>query len=171
MGGEREEFIYNQIDGSRSVSTTPLSGDTASGHSWSSMWRRVLYPHSPFGLVARLSATHKRAQTVSDPPQSPTRSLEGSGSQTDPLTPWYNVRARIIPFRYSPDLRGERCRDRAETKETHPFHECYVFLKIALRKIEIALKKKSEKKRRNHFMSAMFFRLSASCIHVTLLAA
>jgi hypothetical protein len=73
------------------------------------------------------------------------------------------VRARIIPFRYSPDLRGERCRDRAETKETHPFHECYVFLKIALRKIEIALKKKSEKKRRNHFMSAMFFRLSASC--------
>ena len=33
-GGEREEFIDNQIDGSRSVSTTPLSGDTASGHSW-----------------------------------------------------------------------------------------------------------------------------------------
>ena len=43
-------------------------------------------PHSPFGLVVRLSATHKRAQTqtVSGPPQSPTRSLEVSGSQTDP---------------------------------------------------------------------------------------
>ncbi len=40
--------------------------------------------------MARLSATHKRAQTVSGPPQSPNRSLEGSGSQTDPLTPWYN---------------------------------------------------------------------------------
>jgi hypothetical protein len=37
-------------------------------------------PPLPFGLVARLSATHKRAQTVSGPPQSPTRSLEGSGS-------------------------------------------------------------------------------------------
>jgi hypothetical protein len=27
-------------------------------------WRRVLYPHSPFGLVARVSATHKRDQTL-----------------------------------------------------------------------------------------------------------
>ena len=61
------------------VSTTPLSGDTASGRSGTSIWRRVLYPHSPFGLVARLSATHKRAQTVSGPPQSPPRSLEVSG--------------------------------------------------------------------------------------------
>ena len=52
-----------------------------------SIWR--LYPHSPFGLVARLSATHKRAQTVSGPPQSPTCSLEVSGSQTDLLTPSY----------------------------------------------------------------------------------
>jgi hypothetical protein len=52
-----------------------------------SIWRRELYPHSPFGLVARLSATHKRAQTVS-------------------LTPWYNGRAGMIPFRYSPDLLG-----------------------------------------------------------------
>ena len=34
------------------------------------------------------------------------RYLEGSGSQTDPLTPWYNVRAGIIPFRYSPRLLG-----------------------------------------------------------------
>ena len=41
-------------------------------------WRRVLNPHSPFGLVARVSATHKRDQTVAGPPQSPTRSLEGS---------------------------------------------------------------------------------------------
>ena len=59
--------------------------------------RRALYPHSPFGLVARLSATHKRAQTVSGPPQSLTRSNEVSGSQTDPLTPWYNGRAGIMP--------------------------------------------------------------------------
>ena len=34
----------------------------------------------------------------------PTRSLEVSGSQTDPLTPWYNGRAGIIPFQYSPGL-------------------------------------------------------------------
>jgi hypothetical protein len=61
-------------------------------------WRRVLYPHSPFGLVARVSATHKRDQTVAGPPQSPTRSFEGSGSQTDPQPPWYNGRAGIIPF-------------------------------------------------------------------------
>ena len=59
--------------------------------------------------MARLAATHKRAQTVSGPPQSPTRSLEGSRSQTDPLTPWYNGRAGIIPFRYSPDLVGDAC--------------------------------------------------------------
>ena len=44
----------------------------------------VLYPQYPFGLVARVSATHKRDHTVAGPPQSPTRSLEGSGSQTDP---------------------------------------------------------------------------------------
>ena len=31
------------------------------------------HPHSLFGLVARLSATHKRAQTVYSPPESPTR--------------------------------------------------------------------------------------------------
>jgi len=43
-----------------SVSTTPLPGDTASGRSGPSIWRRVLYPRSPFGLVARFSATHKR---------------------------------------------------------------------------------------------------------------
>jgi hypothetical protein len=89
-----------------SVSTTALPGDTASGRSGPSIWRRVLYPRSPFGLVARFSATHKRTETVSGPPQSQTRSLEGSGSQTDPLTPWYNVRAGIIPFRYSPHLLG-----------------------------------------------------------------
>ncbi len=49
---------------------------------------------------------HTRAQTVSGPPQSPTRSLEGLGSQTDPPTPWYNGRAGIIHFRYSPGLLG-----------------------------------------------------------------
>ena len=34
---ERERFIDNQIDDRRSVSTTPLQGDTAAGHSWPSM--------------------------------------------------------------------------------------------------------------------------------------
>ncbi len=34
--------------------------------SWKS-WTRSLYPHSPFGLVARVSATHKRDQTVEGP--------------------------------------------------------------------------------------------------------
>ena len=52
-----------------------------------------------FGLVtvARLAAKQKRAQTASGPPQSPIRSLEISGSQTDLLTPWYKGRAEIIP--------------------------------------------------------------------------
>ena len=50
---------------------------------------------------------HTRGRkTVAGTQQSPTRSLEGSGSQPDPLTPWYNGRAGIIPFRYSPDLLG-----------------------------------------------------------------
>ena len=40
-----------------------------------------LYPHFPFGLVARVAATHKRDKTVAGPPQSPTRSFEGSGSR------------------------------------------------------------------------------------------
>jgi hypothetical protein len=83
------------------VSTTPLQGDTAAGHSWPSIggnWRQVLYPHSAFGLVVRVSATHKRNQTVAGPPQSPTRSFEGSGSQTDPQPTWYNGRAGIMIF-------------------------------------------------------------------------
>jgi len=68
--------------------------------------------------VARLSATHKRAQTVSGPPQSPTRSLEVSGFQTNLLNPWYKVRAEIIPFQYSPVLLG---RKGVETRVTcHP---------------------------------------------------
>ena len=55
-----------------SLSTTPLSGDTASGRSWPSIWRRVLYPNSPFGLVARLSSTHEgpdrlRSAPITDP--------------------------------------------------------------------------------------------------------
>ena len=52
---------------------------TPPGRSGPSIWRRVLYPHSPFGLV---SATHKRAQTVSGPPQSPTRSLKVSSNRS-----------------------------------------------------------------------------------------
>jgi hypothetical protein len=35
--------------------------------------------------------THRRTQTVSGPPQSPTRYLEVSGSQTDLLTPWVTL--------------------------------------------------------------------------------
>ena len=35
LGGEK--FIDNQIDDWRSVSTTPLQGDTAAGHSWPSI--------------------------------------------------------------------------------------------------------------------------------------
>jgi len=75
--------------------------------------RRILYPHFPFGLVARLSATHKRAQTVAGPPQSLTRSLEVSGSPTDFLTPWYNGRAGTNPFQYSP------CRSRQKDPATN----------------------------------------------------
>jgi hypothetical protein len=51
-----------------------------------------------------ISAIHKSAQTVYGPPQSPTRSLEVSGSLTDPLTPLYRGRAGIIPFQYSQGL-------------------------------------------------------------------
>jgi len=77
---EREKFIDNRTD------------DASSGwhRRWALVaqhWRRLLYPHSPFGLEARVSATHKRDQTVAGPPQSTTRSFEGSGSQTDPQTP------------------------------------------------------------------------------------
>jgi len=57
---------------------------TASGHSWPSIWRRVLYPHSPFGLVARLSATHKRAQTV-----------RRSAPTTDPLSRGFGNPGRV----------------------------------------------------------------------------
>jgi hypothetical protein len=58
---EREREVYLQsIDDWRSVSSTPLPGDTASGRSWPSIWRRVLYPHSSFGLVARLSEEERR---------------------------------------------------------------------------------------------------------------
>jgi len=38
---EREKFIDNQIDDWRSVSTTPLQGDTAAGHSWRKSWERA----------------------------------------------------------------------------------------------------------------------------------
>ena len=57
---------------------------TACGHSWPSIWRRVLYPHSPFGLVARLSATPKRAQTV-----------RRSAPTTDPLSRGFGNPGRV----------------------------------------------------------------------------
>ena len=41
----REKFIDNQIDDWRSVSTTPLQGDTAAGHLWPSIGGEY-YPHS-----------------------------------------------------------------------------------------------------------------------------
>ena len=80
-----------------------------------------------FGHVARLGGwvnKHKGAQTAIGPSQSPSRSLETarpvgrasaldlcpgakvSGTQTDLLTPWYDVWAEIIPFQYSPVLFG-----------------------------------------------------------------
>jgi hypothetical protein len=67
---------------------------------------------------------HKGAQTAIGPSQSPSRSLETarpvgrasaldlcpgakvSGSQTDLLTPLYDGRAKIIPFRHLPVLLG-----------------------------------------------------------------
>ena len=55
--------------------------DTAAGHSWPSIDGEY---YTPTLRLARVSATHKRDQTVAGPPQSPTRSFEGSGSQTDP---------------------------------------------------------------------------------------
>ena len=45
--------------------------------------RRVLYPHSPFGLVAHLLATHKGAQTVSGP-------LPSLVLRTEDMWPRYN---------------------------------------------------------------------------------
>ena len=68
-------------------------------------WRRVLYLHSPFGLVARVSAEiNKRDQTVAGPPLSPTRSFEGLGSQTDRErvlfigTPFSNLCSLVHPL-------------------------------------------------------------------------
>jgi hypothetical protein len=88
-----------------------------------------VWPCGPPGRVGK----HKGAQTAIGPSQSPSRSLETarpvgrasaldlcpgakvSGSQTDLLTPWYDGRAEIIPFRYLPVLIGgkgtnRRCR-------------------------------------------------------------
>ena len=69
-------------------------------------WRRVLYPHSPLGLVARVQQHTRETKPLPvRPNQRPALSrVRESGSQTDP--PWYNGRAGIIPFRYSPDLLG-----------------------------------------------------------------
>ena len=49
------------------MSTTPLSGDTASGRSWPSTWRRALYPHS------RLALWHAFRQHTRGPRPSPVR--------------------------------------------------------------------------------------------------
>ena len=70
---EREKFIDNQIDDWRSVSTTPLQGDTAAGHSWPSI--SGVYPQFSVRPCGTRSATHKREggdQTVAGLPQSPT---------------------------------------------------------------------------------------------------
>jgi len=93
---EREKFIDNQIDDSRSVSTTPLPGDTTPGHSWPSIWRRVLYPPlSVWPCGTRFSNTQEgpdrpRSAPITDPLS------RGFGIPTDPPTPWYNGRAGII---------------------------------------------------------------------------
>jgi hypothetical protein len=44
---------------------------------------------------------HTRGPRPSGPPQSPTRSCEVSGSQTHPLTPWYNERESICMYVYT----------------------------------------------------------------------
>jgi hypothetical protein len=61
---EREKFIDNQIDDWRSVSTTPLQGDTAAGHSWPSIEREreslsgtILYDRDPGRTVTGLYFT------------------------------------------------------------------------------------------------------------------
>ena len=67
----------------------PLPGYIAPGRSGPSIWRRLLYPHSLFGLVARHSATHKRTQTVR-PNHRPalSRRVERRGEGTPPSTPF-----------------------------------------------------------------------------------
>jgi len=73
-----------------------VDGDTAAGHC-PALAASTLPPLSVRPCGTR-SATHKRDQTVAGPPQSPTRSFAGSGSQTDPQTPWYNGRALPRPL-------------------------------------------------------------------------
>jgi hypothetical protein len=61
-----------------------VDGDTAAGHC-PALAASTLPPLSVRPCGTR-SATHKRDQTVAGPPQSPTRSFEGSGSRSpDPL--------------------------------------------------------------------------------------
>jgi molybdopterin converting factor small subunit len=43
-----------------------LSGNTASARSGSSIWRRVLYPHSPFGHVARICGEEEEEEEEED---------------------------------------------------------------------------------------------------------
>jgi hypothetical protein len=87
---EREKFIDNQI------STTPLQERERERE------RSLLRGDTSSITIPPLSVwpggtTPWRQHTA----QSPIRSLEVSGSQTDHLAPWYKGRAEIIPFRYS----------------------------------------------------------------------
>jgi hypothetical protein len=63
-------------------------------------------PTLPLALWHALTATHKRAQTVSGPSQSLIHSLEVSGSQTGLLNPGTKGGSDSIPFRYPPVLLG-----------------------------------------------------------------
>ena len=57
---EREKFIDNQIDDCRSVSTTPLQGDTAAGHSWPSIGGEYYTPTLRSALWHAFSNTQER---------------------------------------------------------------------------------------------------------------
>jgi hypothetical protein len=54
---------------------------------------------TPFGNTQKGPDRHRSAP-ITDPLS------RGFGIQPDPLTSWYNGRAGVIPFRYSPDLPG-----------------------------------------------------------------
>jgi hypothetical protein len=70
-----------------------VDGDTAVAQHW----RRVLYPHSPFGLVARVQQ-HTRG-TKPLPVRPNRRPALSRVRDLDPQTPWYNGRAgRCLSF-------------------------------------------------------------------------
>jgi hypothetical protein len=71
---EREREVSLTIKKLRKVGKhNALSSNNAPGCTGSSICRRVLYPHSPFGQLARLCG-HKGAQTSIGPSQSSSRS-------------------------------------------------------------------------------------------------